>query len=91
MKNTDPTKIKDLTGFEAYLLDNGFSVIYNADYFNTYTGCSRVWTKENISIDVGLMDSPTRVGLRNFVGEFNNSFLPTPIQYKQTLDRYKNK
>jgi hypothetical protein len=56
------------TGFERYLLDNEFKLIDPSgktnESFNTYTCVGRTYEKKGKLITIGLMGSPTRIGIR---------------------------
>jgi hypothetical protein len=65
------------TGFERYLLDNGFKLLDSTGKtFNTYTCVGRTYEKKGKLITIGLIGSPTRIGIR----------FPPPHRTITTLD-----
>jgi hypothetical protein len=100
---TNPNELKDITGFEKYLWENGYELKASSDYFNTYSGCSRAWSKNESTIYVGLIDKPTRIGITHptvaMIKEVDNgvefsldmkyTYLPEPNQYKEFEDKLK--
>jgi hypothetical protein len=65
------------TGFERYLLDNGFKLLDSAaKSFNTYTCVGRTYEKKGKLITIGLIGSPTKIGIR----------FPPPHRTITTLD-----
>jgi hypothetical protein len=53
-----------MTGFEKYLLENGFISITPYKEFSSYDTVARSYKKEDNTISIGLMDNPTRIGIR---------------------------
>ena len=94
-KITNPGVIKDLTGFELFLLNKGWNMLASATYFNTYTGCSRHWSdpKSNKCITVGLMSTPCRIGITHpfRIGTKENplhyTYLPSEEQYEEWFNK----
>ena len=89
-------QIKDLTGFELFLMNEGFSLLHATNtYLNTYNSCFRTWGKGNKMITIGLMDSPCRIGIpfAPIVDNENTekyTYLPTEQQYKEYLNILTN-
>jgi hypothetical protein len=52
-----------MTGFERYLLESGF-VSTSYKELNSYNSIARSYKKDDKIISIGLMDSPTRIGIR---------------------------
>ena len=88
MKKYTSEQVKDLTGFELYIKSQGYEMLpANNYYFNTYDCCSRLWeNSKRQCISIGLMDTPTRVGIRYPVININRSYLPSEEQYKECLE-----
>ena len=52
-----------MTGFERYLLESGF-VSTSYKELNSYNSVARTYKKGDNIISIGLMDTPTRIGIR---------------------------
>jgi hypothetical protein len=52
-----------MTGFERYLLESGF-VSTSYKELNSYNSIARSYKKDDKIISIGLMDTPTRIGIR---------------------------
>ena len=80
-------------GFETYLLDNKYEVLTNgqSDSFNSYNHTTRLYTKGNVKIHIGLWQSTnggTSIGI--LTPSFNELPInPTPDKYKAVEDRIK--
>lgn len=86
-----------MTGFEKYLLKNGFSLISGKDKeFTTIDNIARTYEKNGKMISVGLMDKPARIGIRFppmqkiVQGEitikeisYKYTYLPVPEKYEE--------
>lgn len=85
--------VKDLTGFEIYLHSEGYKMEDAPNYYlNTWDCVSRVWIKGDNVICVGLVDSPTRVGISRPLNIHNKSlsFLPSEENYSIKLKELEN-
>lgn len=74
-----PDDIRDLTSFEKLLIGKGYEMIATSPYFNTYNGCCRTYKKkDNSTFMVGLMGTPTRIGITEpIIGDLKYTFLPS--------------
>lgn len=53
-----------MTGFERYLLESGFVSTTSYKELNSYNSVARTYKKGDNIISIGLMDTPTRIGIR---------------------------
>jgi len=53
-----------MTGFERYLLENEFILITPYKEFSSYDCVARTYERNKKMISVGLMGSPSRIGIR---------------------------